>query len=451
MAARFDDLGRVQVLDRPIYCRKVKAALCPGNWVCFNSDDECFHSEYALQSSSQKLSVGLIMATDESRVKINLFVHVTDLLNAQLRLRQFTTPRYRWIPQILRTPTCKWINPNDVISIAWVFQLQDIDAHQHEGHQGMMNLFILHHNDEGMYTHIYSCHPFCSKYPQFALCGADCYQERVWYGLQVLRSEIGRHLGRFSEKQGSFNKVSSQVVVGREAWAYLLAHVGQSIRTPIGRNAMVSKRVLEPGLLLKSQQSVFYSTFVRFETEEELRVLSTILGELVTVEVRKRRPKYGVVESFHLNDIANVVAGSEEREEPFRIRTSQQGVDFVHDGTNRVRIRLRYQRYQRSRDSLAGCPSTILSRAIQRKRLLVPDDDEDSSSDDDGDDEDEGERAIVVIGRQFEVGQRVYAVQAIEGTKVSAFVVWPLQQNAIVEFEIDNVATLIQSRIDEDE
>ena len=271
----------------------------------------------------------------------------------------------------------------------------------------------------------------------------------MWYGLQVLRAEIGRHLGRFSEKQGSFNKVSSQVVVGREAWAYLLAHVGNAIRPPIGRNAMVSKRVLEPGLLLRSQQSLFYSSFVRFETEEELRVLSTILGELVTVEVRKRWPQYGVVESFHLNDVANVVAAL-VREEPFRIRTSKQGIDFVHDGTNRVRIRLRYQRWQCSSDSLVGCPSTILSRAIQRKRLLVPDDDS-SSSDEDGDDEDEGERAIVVVGRQFEVHQRVYAVHTIEGTKVRAKVVWPLNQNGMVEFEIDNVATWIQSRIDEDD
>ena len=137
-----------------------------------------------------------------------------------------------------------------------------------------------------------------------------------------------------------------------------------------------------------------------------------------------------------------------------RIRTSKQGIDFIHDGTNRVRIRLGYQRYQRSIDSLAGWPSTILSRAIQRKRLLHDDADPDeSSSNEDGDDEDEGERAIVVVGRQFEGHQRVmYAVHTIEGTKVRANVlVWPLHQNGMVEFEIDNVATWIQSRFDEDD
>ena len=67
-----------------------------------------------------------------------------------------------------------------------------------------------------------------------------------------------------------------------------------------------------------------------------------------------------------------------------------------------------------------------------------------SSSDEAGDDEDEeGERAVVVVGRHFEVHQHVYAVQAIEGTKVSAKVVWPLHQNGFVDFEIDNAATWI--------
>ena len=153
---------------------------------------------------------------------------------------------------------------------------------------------------------------------------------------------------------------------------------------------------------------------------------------------------------FRLNDVFNVVAHSEVREEPFRIRTSKQGINFIHEGTNRVRIHLRYQCYQHSHhDSLAGCPSTILSQAIQRKRLLLVHND--SSREEDGGDEDKGERAAAAVGRQFEVHHRVYAVQAILGRKVSAKVVWPLHQTGFVEFEIDNVATWIQSRINEDD
>jgi len=449
MAARYDGLGPLQINDRPIYCPQVKAALCPGNWVLFDSNDECFHSEFCLDSSADKKSIGLIMGTEDDNncLKVNLFIHHTQELQDQLCLRQFKNPRYQWIPQILRTPTCKWIDSCDITSIAWVFQQQDLDTNQHEGHQGMENLFLLHHNDQGQHTHIHTCHTFCSDYHRFSLVAVDCYQERVWCGLQVLRSEISRHLGRFSEKQGSYTRVSSQVVVGKEAWHFLLSKVGHAIGSPIGRNSMASKRVLEPGLHLKSHRWMFYSTLLRFETEDELRCLSTVLGELVTVEVRKRRPKYGVVESLHLNDVMNVVAGSEVREEPFRIRTAKQGIDFIHDGVNRVRIRLRYQRYQRSSVSLAGCPSTILVRAIERKSLLVGPR-EGESSDEDDDDE---VAVVVALARQFDHQGRVFEVYGIdlEARKVTAIVVWPVNVTSIIEFEYDDVNRYIRSRIDE--
>ena len=44
---------------------------------------------------------------------------------------------------------------------------------------------------------------------------------------------------------------------------------------------------------------MYDSVFVPFETEKELLVLSSVLGELVTLEVRKRRPKFGVIDSLH--------------------------------------------------------------------------------------------------------------------------------------------------------
>jgi hypothetical protein len=205
----------------------------------------------------------------------------------------------------------KWIDPMTVASIAWVFQRKMIDARPTEGHQGMSNLFLLEHNNQGGCACIWDCYPFCSMHANYHLCAVECYQERVWRGIQVLQAKIARHLGRYSEKQGSFSRVSSQVVVGKEAWQFLLSKVRTVTGPPTGRNSMVLKRVLEPGLILKSQQSAFYSTMIRFETEDELQCLSTVLGELVTVEVRKRRPKYGVVESLQLNDIINVFAGSE--------------------------------------------------------------------------------------------------------------------------------------------
>jgi hypothetical protein len=140
-----------------------------------------------------------------------------------------------------------------VTSIAWVFQRKMIDARPTEGHQGMLNLFLLEHNNQGGYAHIWDYYPFCSMHANYHLCAVECYQEQVWRGIQVLRAKIAWHLGRYSEKQGSFSRVASQVVVGKEAWQFLLSKVRTVIGPPIGRNSMVSKRVLEPGLILKSQ------------------------------------------------------------------------------------------------------------------------------------------------------------------------------------------------------
>jgi hypothetical protein len=213
----------------------------------------------------------------------------------------------------------------------------------------------------------------------------------------------------------------------------------------------VSKRVLVPGLLLKAHQTRYYSTMIRFETEDELRALSSVLGELATIDVRKRRPKYSIVESLFLNDIANVVAGSQFREEPFQVRTNMQGIDLLYDGT-KVRIRMRYQRYQYNLPLADGSPTTILTRAIMRKRPLGPGED---ASDDEDNEHDllpagGDEATVVVIGRQFDHLNRIYQLVAInlEGGTVSAKVFWPSEFNERVdEFEYDNVLRLIRAQL----
>jgi hypothetical protein len=446
MADPFADMV-VRINDRPIYCMGVKGALCPGNWVLFRNGGS------STVVSEEANSIGLILSTSEDgdSLEVNLFRRVTPEITRDLELPRFTDPRYAHIPQIVRTSSRVSIDWMRVKSICWVFQRDFLDCRPYDGYQGMKNLFLLEFNDEGGRTHIHGCHPFCSRYGNFTIFGVECYQERVWNGLQMLRAEIGRHLARYSEKQGSFNKVSSQVFFGREAWQYLLSVVENYIRSPTGRIALVSKRVLVPGLLLKAHQTRYYSTMIRFETEDELRALSSVLGELATIDVRKRRPKYSIVESLFLNDIANVVAGSQFREEPFQVRTNMQGIDLLYDGT-KVRIRMRYQRYQYNLPLADGSPTTILTRAIMRKRPLGPGED---ASDDEDNEHDllpagGDEATVVVIGRQFDHLNRIYQLVAInlEGGTVSAKVFWPSEFNERVdEFEYDNVLRLIRAQL----
>ena len=122
----------------------------------------------------------------------------------------------------------------------WVFSQACIDSRPDEGHQGMANLFLLRYDDTGAPI-VRGCHPFCSGYPRFAMHLADCYQERVWNGIQTLRAEICQHLGRYSEKQGMFARDSSNIVMGK---------VRDFVRPPTTRLARSTKRVLNPGMVL---------------------------------------------------------------------------------------------------------------------------------------------------------------------------------------------------------
>jgi hypothetical protein len=115
------------------------------------------------------------------------------------------------------------------------------------------------------------------------------------------------------------------------------------------------------------------------------------------VEVRKRRPKYGVVDSLHVNDVLNIVVGSDEREVPFRHRTTKQGIDLIYDGTNHVRIRMRYQQYQYLLPVEDSRPSTILRRALALKIPLGADGSDSSSSSDEG--TSGGDSSIAVVDR----------------------------------------------------
>jgi hypothetical protein len=444
-----------EVFDPTLYCPQVEAMLTPGNWVVFTNDDTNFESE-----EDQDVCVGLILKTDASKeegLQVNVFIKLTKVLKALLRIRLDNNPSLQWIPHILRTTRSKWITAKSVSSIAWVFNpVVVLDRRPNEGYQGMSNLFLLAYDDTGGPI-VTGCHSFCSGYSMYSLNLPDCYQERVWNGIQTLRAEISRHLGRYSEKQGSYTRVSSNIVMGKEAWRYLVLKVKNVVRQPLTRLGSTTKRLLQPGLLLRSTPIHGNSTMLRFETQAELAILSSVLGELVTVEVRKRRPKYGVVDSLHVNDVINVVAGSEEREEPFRHRTAKQGIDLIFDGTHHLRIRMRYQRYQYVLPVGDSCPSAILRRALARKMPLRADESGASSSSDDGeetsDDDDSLDAAVVdhaaaaSVGMEFTIRDVLYRIRSIGSNPglVTAVVHWPKADAGRVDtFDLWRVERWIQ-------
>ncbi len=175
------------------------------------------------------------------------------------------------------------------------------------------------------------------------------------------------------------------------------------------------------------------------------------------MEVRKRRPKRGVVESLHVNDVINVVAGSEQREVPFRHRTNMQGIDLIYDGTNHVRVRIRYQRYQYRLPVGDTCPSTILSRALARKMPLGTDGSESSTDDETSDEDasmvvvDQDNQGVATVGMEFSRLDILYRILSLALDEVTAVVHWPKNIAGQVDtFDLWRVERWIQLQQDQE-
>ena len=179
------------------------------------------------------------------------------------------------------------------------------------------------------------------------------------------------------------------------------------------------------------------SFFFRFETEHKLATLSGVLGKLVTVEVRKHRPKHEVIDSLHVNNAINVVAGAQEREEPFKHQTSnKQGIDLIYDGSYHVRIRMRCKKHQHPLVVGDSCPSSILKRTLQRKIPLSADGS--AASSDDSSDDDAVEHAVAKVGLEFskdDSSRRIWSIGLVLGVPplVAAVAAWPKSIEGKVE------------------
>jgi len=142
--------------------------------------------------------------------------------------------------------------------------------------------------------------------------------------------------------------------------------------------------------------------------------------------VSKRRPKYGVVDSLFVDDAINVAAGALEREDPFRHQTNKQGTSLIYDGSNHLRIRLRYKKYQYPLVVGNSCPSGLLIRILLCKILPlgfdgIPSDDDDDDCDGNEDDEDAG--VATKVGMEFTKENTLYRIRSF-GSVVGIALCW---------------------------
>ena len=368
---------RPRVTDPPLYCEKIRVYLSPGTFVILldwanNVEDES-------NCEPQRL-IGCIVNSlgkkpDENGddciwLTINLFNRVEESVLQDLHIRPIQDLRIRDITEIMQTASCIQVPTKAIISIAFVFSVTDLENNEAISCQGMDSLYVIRFKTNGEPVNPEWCLPYPSSYVTYRKLLPDCYPSRIWNALKVIRSEISRLLGRYSEKQGLHNSVRSKVTINNETWDYIISKVKAIVGMPHQSITTSVKRLLLPGLTLKSVRVMSNSTMIRFQTFDDLHAFSNLFGQQVLIEVRKRRPAINNPSELQLNDAINIVVGSKEKQAPLHGCTAD-GIDLMFDGKYELKICVRYRKYQYQVSEITGKPRNcprFLHRLIKRKR-----------------------------------------------------------------------------------
>jgi len=132
---------------------------------------------------------------------------------------------------------------------------------------------------------------------------------------------------------------------------------------------------VEPGLKRRKIQRQSPCHIFRYETNEQLLILRKILGWSVTYGLRKKPPRLRDAESQTLerNDIANVVIGSDQVEQPFTRYTNKRGIDLIFDGMYMI-VCIRYEKYIYDHDR-SGRPINLPGNSTDLEQFITRDGD----------------------------------------------------------------------------
>jgi len=335
--------------------------------------------------------------------------------------------------------------------------------------QGMANAFLLRyrvdpkeidsiHRDAGevpffMKIPMGYCLPFPSCYENSRY--HDCFARHIWNNIVLVKLEMMKLLGRYSQQQGLFGRESTRLYLTAETWGFICLQCNDVLqKSDFGSSTRFRvHRMVESGLVVKAARIQKSCTVLRFSTKTELLGLCRVLGESVTAGQRCRLPKSSEPKSLWMNDVINVVCGSDEREAGFTARTPYDGIDLEYDGLCELFITVRYSRYSYTRNTrllgiAGGCDPllfSLISRCNPYKKIYNNDCEENGLTNDNNSE-------AVVDESEFEDNDgQLYRVNKRDTMCVIAMCIYPKHNNALYgctkSFDLALAKELIQQRL----
>jgi hypothetical protein len=473
------------------YSKQLKADLPPGTFVLIGvstaEDDVRDRSDVVARIVK---AVGGHGSSSLLLVEVNIFegiLHVVGEREGIFVPQRIVGNNLRHVPEIVQTTELRVVAMTDITNLAFVFTEASLaDASNlYYTCQGMANAFLLRYRvdprreedsncqDDTRATNYVSaffikmpmehCLPFPSCYENSKY--HDCFARRIWNNIVLVKLEIMKLLGRYSQQQGLFGRECARLYLTAETWGYICLQCSDVLHTcDFGSSTRFRvHRMVESGLVVKAARVQKSCTVMRFSTKTELQGLCRVLGEAVTAGQRCRLPKSSEPKSLWINDVINVVCGSDAREPGFIARTPCDGIDFEYDGLCELFITVRYSRYAYSRNTsllgIAGGCDPLLFSLISRCNPYKMQ----RSNGDDGDEgdhlnasasssTDDNSETAILFESEFEDGEgRLYRVTTIDAMHVMAICIYPKKNNAmfgyVKSFGLALAKELIQQRL----
>ena len=342
-----------KITGAPIFCELLRGLVHPGTFVVYG-----------------KRSFGRILNSKFENEMLQVVINVyTALESTKLRITRDTDSRTHGVVELVQTNEIAMISPRIIQDFAFVFSLESFLKDEVFGCQGMTNVFILRYRSDSELVAEFKTFP--CNHPELYTTMNEDYSFRMFHDLKRLRRELGRLMGRYSMKQGSYCKNAGDIVASREFWNYLAYRVSSAVfeYEPDVKRRKID-RVLLPNFTLKSVRRHVALKQLDFDSAVELHQLTDLLGFTCLFEVRKRRAPLEQARPLNLNDHMNVIVALDGRQKPLLIEQCRQyrpGVKLKFDTVNSMQVQVRYELYQfrmTQDNQIKNCPSKMLEDLI---------------------------------------------------------------------------------------
>jgi hypothetical protein len=293
----------------------------------------------------------------------------------------------RLLREVSVSKTKKEVAEEALKEICFVFSEFDLEDPKYSWCAGVKNAYFLSSTVSGIEyeARILGCEDTVSEmrklrvddehlpFPVESDLGVVTYAETVWFGLLSIYETLQKGLNRYGKKQPLHFNIASTLSPG--VFVYLMRQVKAVVE--IHERPNKSSRVRTGAGFTKFRKVGNYRAYrvLRFDSDDTLKLLRSILGISCTEGIRSRAPSlknFPQGKLLHEFSYLHYIKGKNEVEVPFVSRTSRRGIDLRFDGYSQLKVSGRFKKWLYKQDystgKVVGCPSHHVHQILSHFR-----------------------------------------------------------------------------------